>query len=418
MTFKKTATALATLFVLGTLATAKAAEVEVMHWWTSGGEGAAVAVLKKDLESKGVTWKDMAVAGGGGEAAMTALRARATAGDPPTAAQLLGMAVTDWAREGFLGDLNEVANKEGWDKVVPPAVQRFGKYEGKWVAVPVNMHRPHWLWMNAKVFKENGLEPPKTWDEFNAIAEKLKAKGITPVAMGGQPWQEATAWEAVVLGTGGPDFYQKAIIEADEKALTSDTMVKVFDEMRKIRGYVDANFSGRDWNLATAMVIKGEAGMQLMGDWAKGEVIAAKLKPGVDVLCSVAPGTQGSFLFNTDFFAMFKVGADKRDAQLKMASAAMSPSFQETFNLAKGSIPARTDVSGDKFDECGKKSMADLKDAIASNHLYGSLAHGHAQPAAIQKAYIDVVTQHFNSTMSSQDAVKALAAAVKAAKAG
>jgi glucose/mannose transport system substrate-binding protein len=115
---------------------------------------------------------------------------------------------------------------------------------------------------------------------------------------------------------------------------------------------------------------------------------------------------------------MFKVGADKVPAQLAMASAAMSPNFQETFNLAKGSIPARTDGSGDKFDDCGKKSMADLKEAMGANHLYGSLAHGHAQPSAIQKAYIDVITQHFNSTMSSQDAVKALAAAVKSAKAG
>ncbi len=58
---------------------AHADEVEVLHWWTSGGEAAALDVLKKDLESKGVTWKDMPVAGGGGEAAMTALRARVTA---------------------------------------------------------------------------------------------------------------------------------------------------------------------------------------------------------------------------------------------------------------------------------------------------------------------------------------------------
>lgn len=49
-----------------------APEVEVLHWWTSGGEAAALNILKKDLESKGVTWKDMPVAGGGGTQAMTA----------------------------------------------------------------------------------------------------------------------------------------------------------------------------------------------------------------------------------------------------------------------------------------------------------------------------------------------------------
>ena len=390
-------------------------DVEVLHWWTSGGEAAAVAVLKSDLESKGTGWVDMAVSGGGGDAARTTLRARVTAGDPPAAAQMLGMTVREWADEGYLGNLNSVADAEGWDKVVPPAVQAFGKYEGKWVAAPVNMHRPHWVWASGKLFKELGLSMPQNWNEFFAAADKLKAAGHIAVAMGGQPWQEATAWEAVVLSIS-PDLYRKAIIEADDAALRSDGIVEAFQIMRKIRGYVDPNFAGRDWNLATAMVINGEAGMQIMGDWAKGEVINAGMTPGVDVLCDVVPGTQGSFLFNTDFFAMFNVDDSKKKAQMNMAASAMSVNFQETFNLAKGSIPARTDVPADKFDACGKKSMADLAKATTAGNLFGSLAHGHGQPSAIQGAYVDVITQHFNSDMSANDAATALANAVAAAK--
>lgn len=390
--------------------------VEVLHWWTSGGEAAAVGVLKDDLQRQGVGWQDMPVAGGGGEAANTALKARVTSGNPPTAAQLLGMAVNEWSAEGLLGDLTEVATKEGWEKVVPDAIKNFAVHDGKWQAVPVNIHRPNWLWINAKVFKDNGLEPPKTWEEFNTVADALKAKGIVPLAHGGQPWQDTTVFDDVVLGIGGPDFYKKAILELDAEALGSDTMVQVFDQMRKIRGYVDPNFSGRDWNLATAMVLKGEAAMQLMGDWAKGEIIKANLTPGVDILCVTAPGTEGAFLFNTDFFAMFPVGDDKVGAQYKLAASVMSPAFQEAFNLVKGSIPARTDVSGDKFDACAQKSMADLKAAVSSGTLLGSLAHGHAEPAGIQRAMFDVVTQHFNSDMSSKDAVAALVSAIDAAK--
>jgi glucose/mannose transport system substrate-binding protein len=390
--------------------------VEVLHWWTSGGEAAAVGVLKEDLQKQGVSWQDMPVAGGGGEAATTALKARVASGNPPTAAQLLGMAVNEWSEEGLLGDLTPVATKEGWDKVVPGAIKAFAVHDGKWEAVPVNIHRPNWLWINAKVFKDNGLQPPTSWDEFNTVAEKLKAKGIVALAHGGQPWQDTTIFDDVVLGLGGPDFYKKAILQLDETALGSDTMVKVFDQMRKIRGFVDPNFSGRDWNLATGMVLKGEAAMQLMGDWAKGEIVKAGLKPGVDILCVTAPGTEGSFLFNTDFFAMFPVGKDKVDAQNKLATSVMSPSFQEAFNLVKGSIPARTDVSGTKFDACGQKSMADLKTAEAAGTLMGSLAHGHAEPSGIQRAMFDVVTQHFNSDMSSKDAVAALIKSVNAAK--
>nr|WP_311043731.1 ABC transporter substrate-binding protein [Rhizobium lentis] len=393
-----------------------AESVEVLHWWTSGGEAAAVGVLKDDLQKKGVSWQDMPVAGGGGEAATTTLKARVAAGNPPTAAQLLGMAVNEWSEQGLLGDLTSVAQKEGWDKVVPDQIKHFAVHGGKWQAVPVNIHRPNWLWINAKVFKDNGLEPPKTWDEFNAVAEKLKAKGITPLAHGGQPWQDTTIFDDVVLGLGGPIFYKEAIIELDETALGSDTMVKVFDQMRKIRGYVDPNFSGRDWNLATGMVLKGDAAMQLMGDWAKGEIVKAGMKPGVDILCVTAPGTEGSFLFNTDFLAMFPVGADKVDAQTKLASSVMSPEFQQAFNLVKGSIPARSDVPGDKFDACAQKSMADLKTAEKAGILMGSLAHGHAEPASIQRGIFDVVTQHFNSDMSSKDAVSALVSSIQAAK--
>jgi ABC-type glycerol-3-phosphate transport system substrate-binding protein len=100
-----------------------AEDVEVLHWWTSGGEAAALNVLKEDLAGKGIGWVDMPVAGGGGEAAMTALRARVTAGDPPTAVQMLGFDIQDWAAEGALGNLDSVAAAEGWDAVVPGALQ-------------------------------------------------------------------------------------------------------------------------------------------------------------------------------------------------------------------------------------------------------------------------------------------------------
>ncbi len=105
---------------------AKAAEtVEVLHWWTSGGEAAALNVLKENLHKQGVEWKDMPVAGGAGSAAMTALRARVTAGDPPTAVQLLGFDLRDWSEMGVAANLDDLAAKEGWDKVIPPALQAF-----------------------------------------------------------------------------------------------------------------------------------------------------------------------------------------------------------------------------------------------------------------------------------------------------
>jgi glucose/mannose transport system substrate-binding protein len=398
------------------LGSAKAADrVEVLHWWTSGGEAAALDVLKKDLESKGVSWADMPVAGGGGEAAMTALRARVTAGNPPTAVQALGFDITDWAKQGVVGDLTEVATKEGWDKVVPAALQNFSKYDGKWIAAPVNVHSTNWVWISKKALDAAGGKEPANWDELIALLDKFKANGITPVAHGGQPWQDATIFDGVVLSLGN-DFYKASMIDLDPTALGGDKMKEAFARMEKLRSYVDDNFSGRDWNLASAMVIEGKAGLQFMGDWAKGEFLKAGQKPGADFVCIRFPGTQGSVTFNSDQFMMFKVGEESQKAQLMMASAIEDPKFQSAFNVVKGSVPARTDVPNTDFDDCGKKGMADLAEANEKGSLFGSMAHGHAVPASIKNAMYDVITQHFNGELSTDDAPAELAAAVEAAK--
>lgn len=322
----KTTSALALLAATG--APSLAADVEVLHWWTAGGEAAALNVLKQDLETQGIGWADMPVAGGGGESAMTVLRARVTAGNAPTAVQMLGFDIQDWAKEGALADLNAVAAKEGWDEVVPAALQRFAKYDGKWIAAPVNVHSTNWVWANKAVLDANGIATPTTWEEFTAALEKLKAAGVTPLAHGGQAWQDATLFDAIVMATGGADFYKAAFIDLDEAALGSDTMKEAFDRMSVLRANVDDNFSGRDWNLATAMVINGEAGFQMMGDWAKGEFLGAGKKPGEDFLCFRFPGTQDKVTFNADQFAMFDQGGEVSKEQAALASAILSPAFQ------------------------------------------------------------------------------------------
>jgi glucose/mannose transport system substrate-binding protein len=358
----------------------------------------------------------MPVAGGGGESAMTVLRARVTSNNAPTAAQMLGYDILDWGAQGAAADLNSVAAKEGWDAVVPAALQNFAKYDGKWISAPVNVHSTNWVWANKEIFDELGLSAPINFDELVATLEAIKKAGYTPLAHGGQAWQEATIFDSVVLATGGVAFYRKALVDLDADALGSDTMKTVFDRMAILRSYVDDNFSGRDWNLASAMVIEKKAGMQVMGDWAKGEFLNAGKKPGEDFMCFRFPGTSGAVTFNSDQFMMFKVGSDRSDAQNQLASSIMAPSFQSAFNVVKGSVPARTDVSDADFDACGKKGMRDLASANANNTLLGSLAHGHAAPASVKNAMYDVITAHFNGEYSSADAVAELVSAVDSAK--
>ncbi|XAT57023.1 extracellular solute-binding protein [Rhodobacteraceae bacterium IMCC1335] len=412
MTLKSALAASAAVSIISATAGFAGPEAEVLHWWTSGGEAKSVAVLQEEFASKGGTWTDMPVAGGGGDAAMTALRARVLSGNAPTAVQLKGPAIQEWYEEGVLADISSVAQANGWADVLPASIAGHMKCEGTWCAAPVNVHRIDWIWANAAILEANGIAMPTTWAEFNAAAEKLQAAGITPLAHGGQAWQDATVFEAVALGVGGAEFFQKAFVDLDEATLTSDTMKAVFDQMRTMRGFVDSNFSGRDWNLATAMVMNGEAAFQIMGDWAKGEFLAAGKEPGKDFLCASTPGE--GFLYNVDSFAMFDVaGDDKTAGQLLLAELIVGKNFQKVFNLNKGSIPARTDVALDEFDSCAHTSAKDMADSNAGGSLLPSYAHGMALRGAQSGAITDVVTSHFNSDMSSDDAVQMLLQAVQ-----
>ncbi|HTI16361.1 MAG TPA: ABC transporter substrate-binding protein [Trinickia sp.] len=394
---------------------AQAAEsVAVLHWWTSGGESKAVGVLKDDMTKAGYKWNDFAVAGGGGAAAMTALKTQVISGNAPSAAQIKGPLIQEWAEQDVLVPIDSVAKSENWKASLPPAIDKLMQADGHYVAAPFSVHRVNWLYINKAALDKAGGKVPTTWPEFFAVADKMKAAGITPVAMGGQSWQELTLWEDVVLSQGA-DFYKKAIVDLDQKTLTSPQMMQAFDTVRKIQGYFDQGRTGRDWNLATAMVIRSNAGMQFMGDWAKGEFASAGKKSGADFICAPVPGTSNAYTFNVDSFVFFKQkGRDTATpGQLAMAKEIMNPAFQEQFSFYKGSIPVRLGAPMAKSDDCAKKSYNDEQVAIDSGGYVPSLAHGMAQSDAVAGAISDVVTKFMNSNQTSQDAVNALARAAK-----
>ncbi|WAM53065.1 ABC transporter substrate-binding protein [Vreelandella venusta] len=417
-TFKKSVFAL--VVAAGTsmaASTTQANEVEVLHWWTSGGEARAANVLKELMEAEGYGWQDFAVAGGGGETAMTVLKSRAMSGNPPSAALINGPEIQEWGKLGLLGNLDEVATAEDWDDLLPEIVADIMRYDGHYVAVPANVHRVNWLWANPDVLEAAGVEMPTTLEELFTAGEAIREAGFVPLAHGGQAWQDATVFESVVLGSQGAEFYQQALVELDPEALGGEQMIAALEDFKRLRELMDEGMSGRDWNIATAMVIEGTAGFQLMGDWAKGEFTAAGLTAGEDYLCAAAPGTEDAFTFNIDSLTMFRMSDDAgREAQQTLARLVLEPTFQEAFNLAKGSIPARSDLDISDFDSCAQQSLADFQRTADEGGLVPSLAHGMAVRADVQGAIFDVVTNYFNDTnMPAEEAAERLVSAAETA---
>jgi glucose/mannose transport system substrate-binding protein len=334
-------------------------------------------------------------------------------GSPPDAAQINSDVRAYAADRNNLANLDALAAKEGWDKVLPAPVLRYAKMGGaSYVAVPVNVHRQNVMWISTAALKKIGADaPPKTWDEFFVMADKAKAAGMVPLAMGEDIWVNFYFLQ-VVYSTMQPEVFRKAFYDADEASLRSPGMLKAFEVFRKSRAYVDRGAGTRKWNEATQMVMQGRAFAQVMGDWAKGEFVQAGKKPNEDYLCAPVPGTASGHHFNSDAFMFFKHGTEN-PGQIALAQALMSKEAQQAFSLLKGSVPVRTDADVSKFDECAKASYADFVAAAKS----GTLA---AAPAMIQSpakmaAWRDVALAFWNDDgMTAQQGVDKMVAAAKA----
>ncbi|MDO6963262.1 ABC transporter substrate-binding protein [Rhizobium alvei] len=344
---------------------AKAVELEVTHWWTSGGEAAAVAEFAKAAEANGITWKDGAIAGG--DNARQIILSRISGGDPMGATQLnTGRDAEDLVKAGLMTDLTALAEKEGWkDFIRPSKLLEPCTYEGKIYCVPVNIHSFQWMWLNRKVFEDNGLPVPTNWAEFVAEAPKLKEKGVTPLAVGGEPWQINGMAGVFQIAIGGVDLYKKIQIEKSADAAASAEMTKVFQALADARGLVDDGFVGRAWNDATSMVITGKAGAQIMGDWAQGEFSVAGQVAGKDYDCLPGLGMQAVLDTGGDAFYFPKPKGDNKEvveAQLKLASLLVSKETQVAFNLKKGSLPIRGDIDMNAANACMQKGIKILED--------------------------------------------------------
>jgi glucose/mannose transport system substrate-binding protein len=347
-----------------------ATELEVTHWWTSGGEAAAVAEFAKAFDATGNTWVDGAIAGSG-DTARPIMISRITGGDPMAATQFNhGRQAEELVEAGLMRDLTAVAEAEGWASIVnPPSLLENCTLDGKIYCVPVNIHSWQWLWLSNKAFADAGVPVPTNWDEFVAAAPALEAKGIIPLAMGQQSWQTAGAFNVLMVAVGGPEAYLKVYKDKDAEVAAGPDIAKVFkavDDARKMA----ANSKVQDWNQATNLVITGQAGGQIMGDWAQGEFQVAGQVAGTDYTCLPGLGVNEVISTGGDAF-YFPVLSDpeKSAAQEVLASVMMAPATQVAFNLKKGSLPVRGDVDLATANDCMKKGLEIL---AAGNVIQGT----------------------------------------------
>ncbi len=414
--------ALAAALVSAAAATAAQAEpkTNLLSQWSEGSDAAAIAKLGEMFTAAGGKWEQTSIAGHTANT-LAKLRADVVAGNAPPAVQLKGPEIAEWNETGMTANLDDLANKEGWDKVVAPELLPVMKPGGHWVAVPMNIHRINWIWGSTKAMDQAGIKTlPKTWAEFNADCDKAVAAHLICLAHFSQDWTDATTFEVVVYGQN-IDLFRKAFVEGDTKAMRSPDMVKAFQQMRlMVSKYMDPGIAGRDYNTATSMIAKGQAAFMIMGDWQIGIFTAAGLKTPQDYQCGQAPTDWGKpgFILNSDSVVFFKQkDPDYVAGQTLLAHLIMSPKFQTVFNEAKGSIPARLDIDLKDFNPCQQQSQKALQASIADGTLVRSMAHNMTILQKYRGAILDTITAFVNNPKTTpEEAANAMADAVDAQK--
>ncbi|MDR7400497.1 MAG: ABC transporter substrate-binding protein [Armatimonadota bacterium] len=368
---------------------APAKRLEIFSWWTAGGEAEGLSALFEVYRRRhpDVEIVNAAVAGGAGAAAKAVLKTRMQGGNPPDSFQVHGGAelVETWVKTGFMEPITSLARTEGWLRVIPKDLVQMVSHRGEVYAVPVNVHRGNVLWYNKRLFDQNNLKPPSTWEEFFRVAETLKAKGVTPLSLGDKlKWEAAHLFEDVLLATLGPDGYNG--LWTGRTPWTGQGVRRALESLARILQYVNTDHAALVWDQAVQLLVDGKAAMNVMGDWAAGYFTAKGWKPNVDYGFAPAPGTRGTFVIVTDTFGLPRK-APHREQALNWLRVVGSKEGQEAFNPKKGSICARTDCDRSKFDAYLQSSMADF----ARNRLVPSEVHGSAAPETFATDFNDIV---------------------------
>lgn len=373
-------------------------KAEVIHWWTSGGESAALKVFADQFTKAGGTWVDNAVAGGAN--ARTAAINRTVGGNPPTAMQFnTGKQFDELVENDLLADVEAIMTAGNLKAVLPDPILNATTRRGKMYAVPVNIHGQNWVWYNKAVLDKIGGTEPKNWDEALVLLDKVKAAGLIPLAFSGQKTWERGLFNAILLDKGGPAVWTEFFGKRSQAAAQSPQFRAAAETYAKLRSYVDQGAPGRNWNDATALVIQGKAFMQVMGDWAKGEFAAANLTAGKEFGCTLFGSRGGGYVMGGDVFTFPKPKTEAQaKAQATLAKVMLAPETQILFAQKKGSIPVRLDVDGSSLDICAQRAMKVIGDKSQQVPAVEMLSS-----PAMTGALEDVYSQFWNNPNQTVD---------------
>ena len=414
--------------------------IDVLSWWTSTSESSALNVLvdRYEKQNPGTSVDETAVVGGGGSQAHVVLATRLAHGDPPDVWQsLVGGNITAWHNAGAVGDVSSLFTDEVKAQL-PENVLSSVSVDGKQYAAPLSAHRANVLMYNRDVLKGAGIAEPGegyTLDQFLADLEALKAKGTTPLCIGGaDSISTAGLFEAVLLATVGKEGWER--IEADRFDWNGQEVQTALNTFGRLIDYTDATGKNNTWSEASGRLAAGECGFYQMNDSAFAESTALNDDSGatagtapsasasadapssaapsagtnVDtpssaapsagasagaastgsspVAATVFPGTEGMFLMVVDSFVVSS-STDNRDGANAFLTTALDPQVETDFCKVKGCVPVRNDA-----DSSLPPYQQQTADALRSQTVLNSISYGEVISPAMQDGFFQAVKNY------------------------
>lgn len=239
-------------------------KVEFLNWWTAGGELEALNAVVKVFKEKypDIEFVNNAIAGGGGSAAKAVLKTRMLGGNPPDIYQThQGSETVDlYAKTGYLAPLDDVYAEGKFAEVMPKGLIDAVSWNGHPYSVQFGVHRGNTLWINKKIFDDNNLKPPTTFDEWVQVCEALKAKGVTPLALGDQDkWEATQLFESILMATIGGQGYND--LWTGKKKFDDPGVTLAIERFGKILNYINEDHASLSWDQAAQKVFEGKCAM-------------------------------------------------------------------------------------------------------------------------------------------------------------
>jgi len=246
----------------------------------------------------------------------------------------------------------------------------------------------------------------KTWDDFFAACDKLKAAGVTYPIQIGETWTQSHVIEQI-FASQGIDFYQD-LVNGNITSADDPRLVKSFEIFKKYLSYTNTDASGNSWDVATKRIIKGDSAFNIMGDWANGEFKIVGMTYGQDYGTFAVPGTSDMYGLVVDTFQHPKGVLHPVNSE-NWLKVVVSKDGQDAFNPKKGSISVRNDANVSLYDAYQKSAITDFKTV---KYMYPSIVHGSGAPDAFKLKLNDIVSAY----VTDMDAAKAASAITEEAK--